>query len=68
MTTRRWNSERFRITCSDNLTEFVEMQNSNPAFAVRFSWECACGALGTARTEVQAEQALVAHKDLRKEG
>ena len=24
----------------DNLEEFVDIQNSNPSFAVRFSWEC----------------------------
>ena len=52
----------------DNLSGFVEMQNSNPAFAVRFSWECRCGAWATARTEVQAEQAVVAHKAQRKKG
>ena len=43
------------------------MQNSNPSFAIRSSWECKCGTWGTARTEVQAEQAIVAHKQ-RKEG
>jgi len=52
----------------DKLEGFVEMQNSNPSFAVRFSWECKCGAWGTARTEVQAEQAIVAHKEQCKEG
>ena len=44
------------------------MQNSNPSFAVRFSWECKCGTWGTARTEVQAELAIAAHKEQRKEG
>jgi len=39
------------------------MQNSNPSFAVRFTWECQCGSWGTARTEAQANQAIVAHKE-----
>ena len=43
------------------------MQNFNPSFAVRFSWECKCGTWGTARTEVQAELAIAAHKG-QKEG
>ena len=44
------------------------MQNSNPSFAVRFSWECRCGTWGTARTETQAQQAIVAHKEQLKDG
>jgi hypothetical protein len=44
------------------------MQNSNPSFAVRFSWECQCGAWGTARTENQAKRAIEAHKEHRKDG
>jgi len=40
------------------------MQNSGPAFAVRYSWECSCGAWGTARTEDQAIKAIEAHKEL----
>ena len=43
------------------------MQNSNPSFAVSFGWECQCGAWGKARTVGQAEQAIVAHKEQRKE-
>ena len=56
-------AERLWNNLLDNLEEFVEMQNSNPSFAVRFSWECPCGAWGTARTEVHAEQAIAAHKE-----
>ena len=44
------------------------MQNSNPSFAVRYSWECSCGTWGTARTEDQAIKAIESHKEQRKEG
>ena len=52
----------------DNLQQFVEgdMQNSNPSFAGRYSWECSCGSWGTARTEDQALKALEVHKELGK--
>ncbi len=52
----------------DNLAGFVEMQNSNPPFAVRYTWECKCGTWGTARTEIQAEKAIEAHKEQGKKG
>ena len=68
MTSPHSNPEAFWNTLLDNLTGYIEMQNSNPSFAARFSWECPCGAWETARTEFQAEQAIVAHKELGKEG
>ena len=68
MTTPSGNSEELWNNMLDNLAEFVEMQNSNPSFAVRFSWECQCRAWGTARTETQAERAIEAHKEQGKEG
>ena len=67
MTTPSSNPAEFWNNMLDNLAGFVEMQNANPSFAVRFSWECKCGTWGTARTEVQAELAIVAHQE-RKEG
>ena len=68
MTTSRCTSEEFWNNLLLNLTEIVLMQNSKPSFMVRLSWECQCGTWGPARTESQAKQAIVAHKEQRKEG
>ena len=70
MTTPDSNPEEFWISIFDNLEGFLRgaVQNSNPSFAVRFSWECSCGTWGTARTEDQAVRAIEAHKEHRKDG